>query len=375
MKQRKLTGFVLAALLFCGGMIGCGGSDGAELTKRVKPLEIEPLDGTAEFCDAQMQFAVSMLHQAAEKAEENYVISPYLAAEAWLTAAAGSSAIQTSEAFGSISLSLLNGSFVRWRETQTDFTEVMSLWIPAAEKNSMSPDVLRTFLGLSNTQVFAADQKQNELERWLYDVSGDAFSGVSVPEDAGRILFSAASVSMKWNTPFYDNDTVNKFFTGANGQKQSVPFLCKEEDSAVVIDDDTVRGLRRECGGNKYWFLALMPKSGTVGALLGSLTQEQLSDYIRSGTETTVRTVIPKLTLEETQDVSALVPAAGVPLIQHVRAEIGQGTDSAVFGMNLGEEVTSSGQIVLDHPFVFFLIDRQYGLPLFAGAVNRLPVK
>ena len=196
MKQRKLTGFVLAALLFCGGMTGCGGSDGAELTKRVKPLEIEPLDGTAEFCDAQMQFAVSMLHQAAEKAEENYVISPYLAAEAWLTAAAGSSAIQTSEAFGSISLSLLNGSFVRWRETQTDFTEVMSLWIPAAEKNSISPDVLRTFLGLSNTQVFSADQKQNELERWLHDVSGDAFSGVSVPEDAGRFLFSAASVSM-----------------------------------------------------------------------------------------------------------------------------------------------------------------------------------
>ena len=90
MKKRCMTAVLCAAMM----LTACGSTadDGRELTKRVKPLEIEAIGGTPEFSDAQMQFAVSLMQKAAEEASGDILISPYLAAEAWLTAAIGSNA-------------------------------------------------------------------------------------------------------------------------------------------------------------------------------------------------------------------------------------------------------------------------------------------
>ena len=371
MKRYFLTAALCAAML----LTSCGSSyGGTELTKHVKPQQIAVLDGTAEFSDAQMQFAVSLLHQAADSDEGNRLLSPYLAAEAWLTAAGGSAAEHPAELFGGMDAGQLNGYFAGWRASQNGLTEAQALWV--APGTDMQKDAMGLYLGLSNTRIFAAERTADMLNKWLGDATGGVMQQISVPENSEAALVSAAAFDVKWNSSYHNNEVRNALFYCADGRQKSVPFLCKDDDTGVYIDDDAVTGLRRNCADRKYAFLALMPKSGTVSELLKSLTPEQLTSYIRSGSEITLRTTIPCAKITDTENIAELLPDAGIgQMIQQVQVVIDRGTEESSFKLQMNDSAAKSDvQVTFNHPFVFFVLDRQYGLPLIAGTVNELPV-
>ena len=365
MKFRCFAAALSAAIL----LTACGGS--AELTKHVKPLDITPIDGTQGFCDAQMHFTASLLQKAAEKSDGNLLISPYLAASAWLTAADES--IQNPELFGGMARAELNGSFVKWRNSQTAFQAAQSLWTAPEQRGSFSSDYLRFCLGLSGTRVFAAERSPEALNQWVTDATGGAFTEINAAQDGGKAMLSAAAYSLSWDKPYSDNEVSNVLFYNADGSQKSLPFLCKDADTAVYLEDDTVRGIRRSCKETQYAFLILMPKSGSVSDLLQNMTAEQLTDYVRGGYERTIRTGIPKYTAEDTQEIAALLPDAGCEqIVQCLRTEIGQGTETASYSLSIGSSEKADVQIMFDHPFAFFVLDRYYGLPLFVGTVEQL---
>ena len=376
MKKRCMTAVLCAAML----LTGCGKS----LSGKTKPIEIKPLDGSEEFCTAQLEFACSLLHRAAEETDgENLLFSPYLAAEAYLAAANFFSPDDTpQEAFGGMQLAALNGSFVKWRSTQDGLTEAMSLWLPEDSAVDAQDRALRLGAGLCGLYAERSLPSPDAVGRWVKEATGGAVTEIAAAQDQGTSLLGTAVLELKWNETYSDNEVKNMLFTCADGTQKSVPFLSKDSDTAVLLEDDSIRGLRRNCQNHKYAFLALMPKSGDVDGLLGTLTPEQLSSYIRGGAESTLRTGIPKL---EAEDTSQILSWLGIPVpggsgqhplrigqaVQHVRLVIGQGTAEAEFKMDLGESETARDQIILDHPFVYFIVDRQYGLPVFAGTVRQ----
>ena len=371
MKRYFLTAALCAAML----LTSCGSSyGGTELTKHIKPQQITALDGTAEFSDAQMQFAVSLLHQAADSAEGNLLLSPYLAAEAWLTAAGGTAAEFPAELFGGMNADQLNGYFAGWRGSQNGLTEAQALWV--SPDTEMPMDALGLYLGLSNTRIFAAERTADMLNQWISDVTGGVMKQISVPENGDAALVSAASFDVKWNSVYNNNEVQNALFYCADGRQKSVPFLCKDYDTGVYFDDDAVTGLRRNCADRKYTFLALMPKSGTVSDLLKSLTPEQLTAYIRGGSEITLRTVIPCVKLSDTENIAEFLPDAGIgQMIQQVQVIIDRGTEESSFGLQMDSSAAKPAEkAAFNHPFVYFIADRQYGLPLIAGTVTELPV-
>lgn len=358
----------------CSAMLlsACGSP---ELTKRVKPLEIEEKKGDETFRDAQMQFTMSLLRQTVEyAADEEYLISPYLAAKAWLTAANGNAGDENTDCFGGMPLSELNRYFVKWRNTQNGLTEAQSLWISPADKNTISKDVLRLYQGLSGTSVFAAERLSEGLNQWISDATGGVVKEISAPQNSDAAMLGALTFDAIWSNTYGENEVRNVLFYDANGGQLSVPFLCKDYDSAVYIEDDAVKGLRRNCSGQKYMFLALMPKSGSPAELLGNLSAEQLTSYIRSGIDTTLRTGIPVLEADLTQDIAALMPDVGIDqIVQRVSVNIGRGTTDSIFSLQMDDSSAKPAEhIMFDHPFVYFVIDRQYGLPLIAGTVNQV---
>ncbi len=368
MKFRCLPAVLCAALM----LTACGSN--AELTKHVKPQEIPMLDGTEAFCNAQMQFSLSLFAEAAANTDENMLISPYLAMSAWLTAADGDPENNAAEPFGSFTRTELNSYFVKWRSTQAGLHDVQSFWIDPAQRGSMQKENLRYLLGLSGTQVFAAARTQDAVSQWLKDASGGSLTEIAVQENAESAMLSAASYDLEWSKPYSDNEVQNVRFRNADGSDKSVPFLCRTYDDAVYLDDDSIRGLRRNCAGQKYALLMLMPKSGSVTELIEALTPEQLTGYIRGGSDQTLRTGIPLMDAEYTMDLAEYLPETGAAqIVQAVSVGIGRGTEEAVFSMQLDSSAAKPAeQMLFDHPFVYFVIDRQYGLPVFAGTVKQL---
>lgn len=374
MKKAILTAAVCAAMMLtaCGSAYG-----GKELTKHIEPLEIPAADGNLVYNNAQMVFAVDLLRQAAETyTEENFLISPYLAFEAWLTAANGDPDSANTDYFGGTALSELNGFFVKWRSSQNALTEAQSLWIPQDDAAYPEKESLQLYQGLSGTQVFAAEKSPEMLSQWASDATEGAVKELNAPQDDEPAMLSAAAFETVWSDLYSDNEVVNVLFTGSDGSRKAVPFLSKTYDTATYFDDDTVTGIRKNCSGQKYMFLGLMPKSGSPAELLENMTAEQLSGYIRGGKEITLLTEIPVLDAEVTQDIAALLPDAGIgQIVQRLSVHVGRGTADSSYNLNLN---ASSGrpadQMVFNHPFVYFIIDRQYGLPIFAGTVGKLPL-
>ncbi len=365
MKIRCLAAALSAAIL----MTACGTS--AELTKNVKPLDIAPVDCTPEFRDAQMQFTVSLLQKSAEQKDGNLLLSPYLAASQWLTAADES--ITAPDIFGGMARAELNGSMVKWRGTLAVLQKAQSLWIAPEQRSSLKPDYLRFCLGLSGTQVFAAERTPAALNQWVSEATGGAVSEITAPQNADAAMLGALSYALTWSSPYGDNEIRNVLFYNADGSQKSAPFLCKDADSVMYLEDEAVTGMRKDCDGNQLAFVAVMPKSGTVDSLLQNLTAEQLSDYISFGVQQTMRTQFPQFNADDTQDIAALLPETGCgTIIQHVSTEIGKGTQKATFSMQLGDDESSKTELVFDHPFAFFVVDRYYGLPLIAGTVEQL---
>ena len=368
MKKHCLTAVLCAAML----LTSCGNN--TELTKHTKPLEIAALDGTEDFVNAQMQFSLALFTKAAEQTDENLLISPYLAASAWLTAAEGEPAEDSAEPFGGILRSELNSYFVKWRSTQTELHTAQSIWIAPDQKKTFSNDDLRYYLGLSGTQVFADALTPDAVNQWLRDATDGALTEISVPDNADAAILSAAAIDLAWSDPYSDNEVQNVLFISADGKKTSVPFLSRTYDNAFYLEDDSIRGLRKNCAGQKYALLVLMPKSGTVTELLEAMTPEQLKGYIRSGTEQVLRTGIPQMKETQTTDLSALLPETGIgQIIQQVSVGIGRGSEESSYKLNLNSDSAKPAeQMLFDHPFVYFVIDRQYGLPVFAGTVGYL---
>ncbi len=359
----------------CSAMLlsACGSP---ELTKRVKPLEIEEKKGDETFRDAQMQFTMSLLRQTVEyAADEEYLISPYLAAEAWLTAANGNAGDENTDCFGGMPLSELNSYFVKWRNTQNALTEAQSLWLPPADEKLLTKEQLSLYQGLSGTRVFAAERLPEHLNQWVTDATGGVLDEITAPQNTEAAMVGAVAFDAIWSSTYGDNEVRNVLFYNADGSQLSVPFLCKDFDQAVYIEDDAVKGLRRNCIGQKYMFLALMPKSGSTAEFLSSMSAQQLTGYIRSGWDTTLRTSIPVLETELTQDIAALMPDIGVEqIVQSVSLNIGRGTTESIYTLQSdGSSAKPAEHITLDHPFVYFVVDRQYGLPLIAGTVNQFP--
>lgn len=387
MKKTILTAAVCAALLLTACRNDMNGV--SELTKHIKPLKIEAAAGNEDFRDAQMQFSMEMLHQAAETyADDNFLISPYLAAEAWLTAANGEPHSANTDCFGGMALSELNGYFVKWRSTQnpkreedsaykqSTLTEAQSLWIPESAADTTNKEILELYRGLSDTRVFAADRTPEILNQWVNDATGGAVKTISVPQNNDPAMLTAAAFETIWKNNYSDNEMTNVLFTCTDGTQKTASFLNKDNDTAIYFDNDAVTGIRKSLAGQKYMFLALMPKSGTPAAFLSSLTAEQLTEYIRTGIEINLRTEIPVLDINDTQDITALLPDPAVgQIVQHLSFQIGRGTNEMSYSLTLGESSGEiEGQVVFNRPFVYFIIDRQYGLPLYAGAVNQLPL-
>ena len=403
MKKRIIS--AAAALLL---LTGCGSysRQTKDLTAQIKNQPEAGTDKTDDFIDAQYRFTVSMLQAAADlHPKENQLYTPYLAAQTVLMAANGAEGSTRDELlalFGGGDVSTLSQSFAGWRHSHlpAQFTAACSVWINSADDPAVKEPFLQTMHNTFEASVFSSAFDENtltDMNKWVSNQTNGAIPEcISQFEDNEVLLLLSAGVfDAQWSDQYADNEVKNVQFHAADGSTQTAPFLCKDMDEAVYLQDEYAVGMMRSYRNNRYAFAALMPQEITLEEYIGKLTAETLRETLRKGLQTEVDTMLPKFSVSYAADLKPVFQEMGVQSAyqgeaafsgisdsklflnrtqQLTKIDVNQGGTTATFSLNLGAEESACAayRVILNKPFLYMIYDREYGLPVLIGTVQSL---
>lgn len=220
-----------------------------------------------------------------------------------------------------------------------------------------------------------------------------------IPPETVMYLINALAFEAEWQVPYHANQVREDVFTREDGTMEQHQFLSANE--GIYLCDTQATGFIKYYRDGQYAFVALLPKEGIkLNDYLASLDGESFRNLLDSREETTVRTLIPKFEIScglelsktlsdmgmplafdpELADLSGLGTADGNLFINRVlqKTYIALTEQGTIAGAGTAVEVNTRGvhmvqkEVLLNRPFVFFLIDCETNLPFFAGTVEQL---
>lgn len=402
MKQRHIA-MLLSALL----LTGCGSGysrQTADLTAQFKSAEpAEGIGNAAEFAAAQYQFTLSMLQTSVRMhPEENQSLSPYLAAQTLMLAAngaAGETRAEIEALFGGMATDTLNDYLAGWRRSQPSeqLVTAHSAWFRADAGLDVQQDYLQALHTYYDAEAFTAafdDSTLADMNLWVEKCTNGKITQCieQIQPDAVFDLMSAAVFDAQWESPYADNETYDGLFYAADGTQQTVSYMAKTEQ-AVYLSDENAVGLLRNYADRRYAFAALMPTELTVPKYLEQLTAEALQTALGTQMHTMIDGAIPAFSTERTLDLKPLLNEMGVQTafaadsadfsaltaqpvyleraVQQSAVQVDRHGTAATYSIDLsGADTEPDAKFVrLTKPFVWFIYDRQYGIPVMAGTM------
>jgi len=263
-----------------------------------------------------------------------------------------------------------------------------SLWFDRT--GTVSTSYLQKMLSYYRAEAFETDLDGDglqEINDWvsaktdgrnvrLYD---------SLSPDVTAVLVNSIQFRIIWDQKPTVSDGV---FYNANGGTTAVKMLCLPTDFG--IDNDQVTGILRRY--DRYDFFALMPKEGVdIYEYAASLDKETYLTTMWSASER-VTGCIPQFSFRDTVDLASLLPQTGLGAVtDQARASFDGMMDKPFYLTDLMQqsfvELTSdaaekddaefetpnppSGTVVLDRPFVYFLVDYD-GMPIYMGVLTEI---
>ncbi len=413
--KKKLTALALTgALTLSLALTACGGGTaGADLTAGV-----DPAPGAHSYTDAEAiptadvaamtGFGLDLLRRCA--GEENVLLSPASILSALgMTAngAEGETLAQFEEAFG-LSMDELNKALsAALPEDDGVFSRANAIWFNDRDGLAVNHDFLQAnadWYGAGiYSEPFGADTC-DEINRWVSDKTKGMIPKIldQVPGDAVMYLVNALAFDGEWSDPYPAENTVPGTFTREDGTTQTVDFMHGEE--YAYLDGEKVTGFLKDYKDSSYSFVALLPNRGvSVGEALDSLTGESLTALLDNVSGQEVITALPKFSVDFDAGLEQVLPALGIvdafdpsaadftgigtsdagPLfisrvLHKTHLEVDElGTKAAaatVVEMTEGamEMEEPPKEVILDRPFLYAIVDRASGLPLFLGTVMTI---
>ena len=284
-----------------------------------------------------------------------------------------------------------------------------SIWIKGDAGLEVKESFLQDSVDAFDAEIYRApfdDATVKDVNAWV-DAKTDGMIDHlldGIPSDALLYLISALAFDDAWEDPYDADLTEDATFTCEDGSRLDARLMASRETS--YLENDACRGFIRPYGGYDFAFVGLLPREGvSVTQLVESLTSEGLERLLvpRGGYE--VEAKLPKYALSfETQLVDALralgmrdaFDAAAADFSRMGKASqnlyVGEAIHKTFIEVNeegtraaavteMGVEATSAleptepvvEEVILDRPFAYLIIDYQVGLPVFMGAMARLP--
>lgn len=395
--MKRFCAFLLAgAMLFCGTLSGCT-SPASSATALAVDLGRTSTD-----------FAVRLL-QAGDEPGENVLFSPVCllyALSMTANGADGDTLDQMEDTLNS-SVSYLNNDLQTYRTALPQAENCRlhlanSLWLADDARLAVKPE----FLEVCKTKYEAEVQTipfngsaPGKVNRWVEENTDGMIPEIldEVPDTAVMYLLSAMAFDAEWQQKYFS--TQPGVFTAETGEARDVEMMYGQEE--LYLEDSSATGFLKPYADLRYAFAVLLPNEGVeLDEYIASLDGGALYDLLNDPQEVTVQTAIPKFETAYSTELSGVLSEMGMPnAFDADRADFSRmgdtetgmlyisrvlhktflsvtprgtraGAAALVEMMFGGSPPAATKQVILDRPFVYMILDRQAGVPLFLGVLR-----
>ena len=397
--MKKALAMILA-LAFALALAGCGTSE--PLLEGVSPAEA----GSAEDAAAlAADFTVDLFNASYEGGDS--LISPVsvLAALAMAESGArGETLAQMEELFG-VDAETLRASLAAYMSSVagTEAKIANAIWF--RDDGTFEPDAgfLSNCASFAGAEAFAGkftDALAGEINGWVSEHTEGMIDAIvdEIDPDAVMYLVNALSFAADWQEQYEEYQMRPGVFHSENGELE-VTMMRSEERS--YISGEGFTGFMKPYEGGRYAFAALLPDEGSsLDALAASLSGDMLSAVLANAEDTPVQTAMPSFTGRCDMRLDGVLRALGMTdafdpdsadFTGMGRSDTGRlyintvmhstyieldahGTRAAavsiVGGGDGADAPMETRSVILDRPYLYMIVDTEYGLPLFIGTVT-----
>ena len=379
--------------------------------------KITPLDTTAEAAgdfSPVGDLGAKLLSGAVQDGEQNAVVSP-LSAYICLAMAMNGADADTLAAFEQVMGADMYYVNLICRTLMDSFDKIgggtelalaCSAWCD--DSAQINEDYLRAIVTHMDADVFMADLSSKAdmqaINNWVKEKTKGLIPTLHndpYPESTMLVLLNALYMNAKWQRSFDGWRTHESAFTAADGEEVQTQFMSMD-GNLLYIDTADAKGILLPYKDERLSFIALLPE-GNLAEYVSSLTGEKLLSAVQSAKEEFAHLRLPKFDFEYdrsmTEDLIALglspafdpdlanfIPMGSGPNAELYLSEVYQkvkiivdeeGTEAAAV-----TEATVAGEsamefpteIFFDRPFLYAVVEKDTGLPLFMGAYD-MPIE
>lgn len=405
--MKNIKNLTLAGALFLmSASCNKDNSDSVKPNQLLKAIPNTFADQTSEFT-----FDFLKTHNAAEKTDKNYFVSP-LSLHIALGMLANGADGKTKEELikglrASSDLATTNGIYKDLIEglpnadPKVTNTIANSVWY----RNTFS--VEKSFLDILkasfNAQTYAEDFNSTatvgKINTWASDNTNGKINKVIEQIEPAHVMFLMNALYFKgdWKIPFKTENTYDADFAGTNGTK-SVKMMNMQE-KVKYTKRTGYQALELAYGDGNYVMTILLPDDKTpVSDVINTMSGAEWKSLNTALTEQKVIIGLPKFTVEYETNLNNVLCKMGMPTMFSDFADLSKisspagklrvgfikqntfvavdekGTEAAAV-TTIGIELTSMPilpEFVCNRPFAFFISEKQSNTILFAGKIVNL---
>ena len=412
MKGKQLLAALLASacVLTASGCAAKSASvnDLTKDTKKARPQAIYEAYTADEAATALTGFGAMLLQNAMEKT--NPLVSPLSVASALsMTAngAAGETKTQMEQTLGA-STDSLNAWFYVLQTNEKDDKQLKlanSIWMKDTDTLHVEDAFLQQNVDVFDAGIYSApfdDTTKKAINDWVKKNTDGMIPEIidRISPDTVMYLVNALAFDAKWERPFKSNEVRERKFTARNGQEQTGEFLCGV--AGQYLRDENAEGFLKPYEGGRYAFAALLPDEDTgIEDYISQLTGERLHAILTSPAEESTEFALPKFKTEFSAELSESLKSLGMSdAFDSDKADftaLGTSDEGNIYisrvlhktFIQVDEKGTKAGaatavdmatgaalnphSVYLNRPFVYMIVDRDTGLPVFLGVLTELP--
>ena len=284
-----------------------------------------------------------------------------------------------------------------------------SIWLRSSDDLSVSDDYLATCKGTLDAQAFSAPfdpTTAEDINSWVSSKTDGMIDQLvdRIAADDQLFLINALAFDDVWQEPYEESDVQGDTFATEKGDEQSVRMMHSHE--TAYLENSLAEGFLKPYKNYNFAFVALLPKQGVqLADLVASLDGTSLLDMITNPVPNIeVSAGLPKFSLDYQTTLNDQLVAMGVrdafdpnlanfsrmatlkdgnlaisAVLQKTFIDVNEAGTKAAAVTAIGEAGSTATpdepevrEVILDRPFVYFIIDNMTLTPLFAGVLTHM---
>lgn len=284
-----------------------------------------------------------------------------------------------------------------------------SIWFnTSSETFAVDENFLKNSAKGYDAQIYGApfdESTLKDINRWVANETDGMVKDIldEIPQEAIMYLVNAVAFEAEWGEVYKERQIRDAEFYGEDGSVTEVSMMYGEEYR--YLEDEHAAGFRKSYVSG-YDFVALLPEEGmSIAEYVNQLDGAAFLQTIQDAEGTLVETGLPKFKAETSLELSEVLSEMGMPNafsdvlaefpeigsvpdgyniyinrvlhktyinVDELGTKAGAATVVEMVQESAAEIVEDPKRVILDHPFLYAIVEKESGLPIFIGIVENI---